>query len=234
MIQVEGLTKKYARHVAVNNISFSVEKGDIVGFLGPNGAGKTTTMRVLTCFMPPTEGKASVAGYDVFENPFEVKKHIGYLPEAPPLYPEMNVRDYLTFVARLKNVPAGDIKSRTDQVMERCSVTDVTDKLISKLSKGYRQRVGLAQAIIHNPDVLILDEPTSGLDPKASNEFSSLIKQMSDAGVATLMATHDLFRAKESGTRVGIMKHGSLVAVLRTGEIGHADLERIYLEHMHD
>src|SRR5579875_891868 len=141
MIQVEGLTKKYARHVAVNNISFSVDKGDIVGFLGPNGAGKTTTMRILTCFMPPTEGKASVAGFDVFEQPFEVKKHIGYLPETPPVYPEMTVRDYLAFVANIKNVPGSDVKRRTEEVMERCSVADVRDRLIGKLSKGYRQRV---------------------------------------------------------------------------------------------
>jgi ABC-2 type transport system ATP-binding protein len=133
MIQVEGLSKKYARHVAVNNISFSVEKGDIVGFLGPNGAGKTTTMRILTCFMPPTAGRASVAGFDVFDQPYEVKKRIGYLPEAPPLYPEMSVEDYLMFVARLKNVPSGEVKARTQQVMQRCSVADVKGKLISKL-----------------------------------------------------------------------------------------------------
>src|SRR4051812_38602688 len=124
MIQVEGLSKRYARHVAVNNISFSVEKGDIVGFLGPNGAGKTTTMRILTCFMPPTAGKATVANYDVFEQPFEVKKHIGYLPEAPPVYPEMTVEGYLAFVGRLKNIPNSDLRSRVEQVMERCSVAD--------------------------------------------------------------------------------------------------------------
>lgn len=211
MIQVEGLTKKYARHVAVNNISFSVDKGDIVGFLGPNGAGKTTTMRVLTCFMPPTEGKATVAGYDVFDNPFEVKKRIGYLPEAPPLYPEMNVRDYLTFVARLKNIPAGDIKSRTEQVMERCSVTDVKDKLISKLSKGYRQRVGLAQAIIHNPDVLILDEPTSGLDPKQITETRALIQSL--AGEHTIiLSTHILPEVEAVCQKVIIINKGRLVA----------------------
>lgn len=211
MIQVEGLTKKYARHVAVNNISFSVDKGDIVGFLGPNGAGKTTTMRVLTCFMPPTEGKATVAGYDVFDNPFEVKKRIGYLPEAPPLYPEMNVRDYLTFVARLKNVPAGDIKSRTEQVMERCSVADVKDKLISKLSKGYRQRVGLAQAIIHNPDVLILDEPTSGLDPKQITETRELIRSL--AGEHTIiLSTHILPEVEAVCRKVIIINKGRLVA----------------------
>ena len=175
MIQVEGLSKRYARHVAVNNISFSVDKGDIVGFLGPNGAGKTTTMRILTCFMPPTTGSAKVAGFDVFEQAFEVKKRIGYLPEMPPLYPEMSVRDYLVFIARLKNLPSGEIGRRADQVMEKCAVADVKDKLISKLSRGYRQRVGLAQAIIHNPDVLILDEPTSGLDPKQINETRELI-----------------------------------------------------------
>src|ERR1700756_2584864 len=132
MITVKDLTKKYARNTAVDHISFEIQKGEIVGFLGPNGAGKTTTMRILTCFMPPTEGKATVAGDDVFEQSFEVKKHIGFCPEPPPLYPEMNVRDYLTFVARLKNVPAGEVKTRTEQVMERCSVADVKDKLISK------------------------------------------------------------------------------------------------------
>src|ERR1700749_39606 len=145
MIKVEGLTKRYARTIAVDNISFEVEKGQIVGFLGPNGAGKTTTMRVLTCFMPPSSGTANVAGFDVMEHPMEVKKRIGYLPETPPVYPEMSVRDYLYFVARLKNIPSGDVKGRTEQVMERCSVADVSSKLISKLSKGYRQRVGLAQ-----------------------------------------------------------------------------------------
>src|SRR3954467_10661553 len=153
MIQVEGLSKRYARHVAVNNISFSVEKGDIVGFLGPNGAGKTTTMRILTCFMPPTAGKATVANYDVFEQPFEVKKHIGYLPEAPPVYPEMEIVDYLTFVAKLKGMPSHEIAKRIDEVCERTAIGDVKNKIIGKLSKGYRQRVGLAQAIIHNPPV---------------------------------------------------------------------------------
>src|SRR5690349_17175331 len=144
MIQVEGLTKRYARHVAVDDISFSVEKADIVGLLVPNVAGKTTTMRVLTCFMPPTGGKANVAGYDVFEKPMEVKKRIGYLPEAPPVYPEMETGDYLAFVGRLKGMTGADLKRRVDEVSERCAITDVKRKLISKLSKGYRQRVGLA------------------------------------------------------------------------------------------
>jgi gliding motility-associated transport system ATP-binding protein len=211
MIQVENLSKKYARHVAVNNISFSVEKGDIVGFLGPNGAGKTTTMRILTCFLPPTEGKARVAGFDVFDQPFEVKKRIGYLPEAPPLYPEMSVQDYLNFVARLKNVPNADIKTRTEQVMERCAVADAKSKLISKLSKGYRQRVGLAQAIIHNPDVLILDEPTSGLDPKQINETRELIKNLSGEHTIVL-STHILPEVEAVCQKVIIIDRGRLVA----------------------
>lgn len=211
MIQVEGLSKRYARHVAVNNISFSVDKGDIVGFLGPNGAGKTTTMRILTCFMPPTEGKATVANFDVFEQPFEVKKHIGYLPETPPVYPEMTVEDYLSFVARLKNMPSGDIRQRTEQVMERCSVADVRSKLISKLSKGYRQRVGLAQAIIHNPEVLILDEPTSGLDPKQINETRELIKSL--AGEHTIiLSTHILPEVEAVCEKVIIINKGRVVA----------------------
>src|SRR5579862_5527087 len=165
MIKVEGLTKRYARKVAVDNISFEVEKGQIVGFLGPNGAGKTTTMRVLTCFLPPTEGTATVAGFDVQNQSMEVKKRIGYLPETPPLYPEMEVHEYLEFVGRIKGVPKSDLNRRVAEVSEQCAVGDVSKMLIGKLSKGYRQRVGLAQAIIHNPDVLILDEPTSGLDP---------------------------------------------------------------------
>jgi ABC-2 type transport system ATP-binding protein len=211
MIQVQGLSKRYARHVAVNNISFSVEKGDIVGFLGPNGDGKTTTMRILTCFMPPTEGTATVSGFDVFEDSFEVKKHIGYLPEAPPLYPEMTVSDYLNFVARLKNVPSSEVKSRTQQVMERCAVSDEAGKLISKLSKGYRQRVGLAQAIIHNPDVLILDEPTSGLDPKQINETRELIKSL--AGEHTIiLSTHILPEVEAVCEKVIIINKGKLVA----------------------
>ncbi len=211
MIQVEGLSKRYARNVAVNNISFSVDKGDIVGFLGPNGAGKTTTMRILTCFLPPTEGKVTVANYDVFEQAFEAKKHIGYLPEAPPVYPEMTVAGYLTFVARLKNVPSSEIKARVEQVMERCAVSDVPSKLIGKLSKGYRQRVGLAQAIIHNPDVLILDEPTSGLDPKQINETRDLIKGL--AGEHTIiLSTHILPEVEAVCEKVIIINKGRLVA----------------------
>ncbi len=212
MIKVEGLTKRYARTVAVDNISFEVEKGQIVGFLGPNGAGKTTTMRVLTCFLPPTSGKATVAGFDVLENPMEVKKRIGYLPETPPLYPEMEVVEYLKFVAKLKGIASSDVGRRVDEVMERCSVADVRSKLISKLSKGYRQRVGIAQAIIHNPDVLILDEPTSGLDPKQIIETRELIHSL--AGDHTIiLSTHILSEVEHSCERVIIISQGKLVAI---------------------
>src|SRR5579864_3591930 len=211
MIKVEGLTKRYARAVAVDNISFEVEKGQIVGFLGPNGAGKTTTMRVLTCFLPPTKGSASVAGFDVLEQPFEVKKRIGYLPETPPLYPEMEVKEYVTFVGKLKGVPKADLAKRVDQVIERCAIGDVQTKLIGKLSKGYRQRVGLAQAIIHNPDVLILDEPTAGLDPKQINETRDLIKSL--AGDHTIiLSTHILPEVEQTCQQVIIISKGKLVA----------------------
>jgi len=212
MIKVEGLTKRYDRTVAVDNISFEVEKGQIVGFLGPNGAGKTTTMRVLTCFLPPTSGSATVAGFDVLASPMEVKKRIGYLPETPPLYPEMEVVEYLNFVGRLKGVESVNLKSRVDEVMERCAVADVRAKIISKLSKGYRQRVGLAQAIIHNPDVLILDEPTSGLDPQQIIHTRELIRSL--AGNHTIiLSTHILSEVEHSCERVIIINAGKLVAI---------------------
>jgi ABC-2 type transport system ATP-binding protein len=156
MIKVEGLTKRYARTVAVDNISFEVEKGQIVGFLGPNGAGKTTTMRVLTCFLPPTSGTANVAGFDVLENPMEVKKRIGYLPETPPVYPEMEVDEYLRFTGQLKGISSNDIARKVSEVIGRCALGDVSKKLIGKLSKGYRQRVGLAQAILSGDHTIIL------------------------------------------------------------------------------
>ena len=212
MIKVEGLTKRYARTVAVDNISFEVEKGQIVGFLGPNGAGKTTTMRILTCFLPPTEGKANVAGFDVQEHPMEVKRRIGYLPETPPVYPEMEVADYLNFAGRLKGISSADIKRRADDAMAKCALGDVRDKLIGKLSKGYRQRVGLAQAIIHNPDVLILDEPTSGLDPAQIIEIRTLLKQL--AGDHTIiLSTHILPEVEQSCERVIIITRGRVVAM---------------------
>ncbi len=211
MIKVDGLTKRYARTVAVDDISFEVEKGSIVGFLGPNGAGKTTTMRVLTCFLPPSSGTAAVAGFDVLKQPIEVKKRIGYLPEAPPLYPEMEVGEYLHFVAKLKGVARSQVRNRVDQACERCAIVDVRNKLIGKLSKGYRQRVGLAQATLHNPDVLVLDEPTAGLDPKQITETRGLIKGL--AGDHTIiLSTHILPEVEQTCESVIIISKGRLVA----------------------
>jgi ABC-2 type transport system ATP-binding protein len=222
MIKAEGLTKRYGRTMAVNNISFEVEKGQVVGFLGPNGAGKTTTMRVLTCFLPPTTGTASVAGYDVLDQPLEVKRRIGYLPETPPLYPEMEVSEYLTFVGRLKGVSRSDIARRVDEVSGLCAIGDMRDKLISKLSKGYRQRVGLAQAIIHNPDVLILDEPTAGLDPKQIIETRELIKNLAKAGAHTIiLSTHILPEVEQTCERVIIINKGQLVATDTVENLTH-------------
>jgi len=211
MITVTDLTKKYARTTAVDHISFSISKGDIVGFLGPNGAGKTTTMRMLTCFFPPTEGKATVAGFDVFDQPLEVRRRIGYLPETPPLYLEMETIEYLRFVGRLKGLSGTQLESRVAYVLDRCAIADVKTKLLSKLSKGYRQRVGLAQAIIHNPDVLILDEPTAGLDPKQINETRDLIKSL--AGDHTIiLSTHILPEVEQTCESVIIISKGKLVA----------------------
>jgi ABC-2 type transport system ATP-binding protein len=211
MITVTDLTKRYARTTAVDHISFSVNKGDIVGFLGPNGAGKTTTMRMLTCFFPPTSGKATVAGFDVFDQSIEVRRRIGYLPEAPPLYLEMETIEYLRFVGRLKGLSGADLEKRVAYVCDRCAIADVKMKLLGKLSKGYRQRVGLAQAIIHNPDVLILDEPTAGLDPKQINETRDLIKSL--AGDHTIiLSTHILPEVEQTCERVIIINKGKLVA----------------------
>jgi ABC-2 type transport system ATP-binding protein len=212
MISVQGLTKRYGRATAVNNISFEVKKGDIVGFLGPNGAGKTTTMRVLTCFLPPTEGKVSVAGFDVVQHPLQVKRHIGYLPETPPLYPEMEVTEYLHFAGQIKGISSADIASRTATVVDKCFLGDVRYKLIAKLSKGYRQRVGLAQALIHNPEVLILDEPTSGLDPKQIIETRKLIRSL--AGDHTIiLSTHILPEVSSTCESVIIINQGKLEAI---------------------
>jgi ABC-2 type transport system ATP-binding protein len=211
MIAVKQLTKKYARNTAVDHISFEVQKGQIVGFLGPNGAGKTTTMRMLTCFLPPTSGTATVAGFDVADSPMEVKRRIGYLPEMPPLYVEMRTSEYLEFVGKIKGLRGAELKTRTDYVVERCAIADVKDKVLGKLSKGYRQRVGLAQAIIHNPEVLILDEPTAGLDPKQINETRDLIKSL--AGDHTIiLSTHILPEVEQTCEQVLIISKGRLVA----------------------
>jgi ABC-2 type transport system ATP-binding protein len=212
VIEVQNLTKRYGPFTAVDDVSFRVERGEILGFLGPNGAGKTTTMRILTGYMPATRGKAVVAGFDVFDQPIEAKRRTGYLPETPPLYPDMSVAEYLTFVAKIKGVPSAERRQRVQQVMERTRVADMANRLCSRLSKGYRQRVGLAQALIHNPDVLILDEPTAGLDPKQIIETRQLIKQL--AGDHTvILSTHILPEVSQTCQRVVIINHGRVVAV---------------------
>ena len=211
MIEVDNLTKRYGRTTAVDGISFVVKKGEILGFLGPNGAGKTTTMRILTCYLPPTEGTARVAGHDVFAEPLEVKKRVGYIPETPPLYPDMTVDTFLDFCAKIKGVPSSQRRARMDSAVEKCRVGDVRKTLIGRLSKGYRQRVGLAQAILHDPEVLILDEPTAGLDPKQIIETRDLIKGL--GGEHTIiLSTHILPEVSMTCGRVVIINKGKVVA----------------------
>jgi ABC-2 type transport system ATP-binding protein len=195
----------------VNGVSFKVEKGEILGFLGPNGAGKTTTMRILTCYLPPTEGTARVAGHDVFKEPLEVKRRLGYIPETPPLYPDMDVTTFLDFCAKIKGIPGRDRKAKIADAIEKCRLGDVRTKLISKLSKGYRQRVGLAQAILASPEVLILDEPTAGLDPKQIIETRELIKGLGGAHTI-ILSTHILPEVEMTCGRVVIINKGRVVA----------------------
>ena len=212
MIEVQHLTKRYGPITAVDDVSFKAERGEILGFLGPNGAGKTTTMRVLTGYMPPTDGRAIVAGYDVLEQPIEAKRRTGYLPETPPLYPDMTVHDYLTFCARIKGVPRENRRTRIATVMERTRVADMAKRHCAKLSKGYRQRVGLAQALLQNPDVLILDEPTAGLDPKQIIETRQLIKELG-GDHTIILSTHILPEVSQTCHRVVIINKGRVVAV---------------------
>lgn len=211
MVEVVGLTKFYGEVKALEEVTFDVRRGEILGFLGPNGAGKTTTMRILTGFLSPTSGTAKVAGYDVVENSLEVRRLTGYLPETVPLYNEMRVRDYLGYMARIRGVPRRRIRERVDDVVGRCGLTEVADRLIGHLSKGYRQRVGIAQALVHDPQVLILDEPTIGLDPVQVREVRQLIKSMS--GERTIiLSTHILPEVSMTCERVLIIHKGRIVA----------------------
>ncbi|MDE2998048.1 MAG: ATP-binding cassette domain-containing protein [Gemmatimonadota bacterium] len=212
MIEVDHITKQYGSLVAVRDLTFRVEKGEVVGFLGPNGAGKTTTMRILTCYQPATMGTARVAGFDVFDEPMEVKRRIGYLPEHPPVYSDMYVRSYLDFVAQIKGVPKKDRRSRVDSAMERCGITDRAKQLIGQLSKGYRQRVGIAQAILHDPDVIILDEPTIGLDPNQIQEIRRLIRGLGREHTV-ILSTHILPEVEMTCDRVIIINRGRIAAV---------------------
>ncbi len=211
MITVQHVSKHYGRHTALDDVSFQVMKGEILAFLGPNGAGKTTTMRILSCFMPQSEGTAHVAGFDCLEQPMDVKRHLGYLPETPPLYPELTVDEYLTFVGRLKTLTPQRLASRKSHVIDQVGLGAVRHRVIGHLSRGYRQRVGLAQALIHDPPVLILDEPTVGLDPKQIIEIRELIRSL--AGSRTIiLSTHILPEAMATCDRVVIIHRGRIVA----------------------
>jgi ABC-2 type transport system ATP-binding protein len=212
VITVEHLTKQYGRITAVDDVSFEVPKGEILGFLGPNGAGKTTTMRILTGYMPPTSGSASIAGHDVFKESIEARRHIGYLPETVPLYPEMSPRNYLHFMGKLRGLNGATRRARIDDVAEKCKITDMLDRLIGKLSKGYRQRVGLAQALLADPEVLILDEPTVGLDPRQIVETRQVIRNL--AGEHTvILSTHILPEVSMTCERVIIINRGRVAAI---------------------
>ena len=211
MIEVSNLTKRYAGHTALAGISFSVARGEIVGLLGPNGAGKSTTMRILSCFMPATSGSARVAGYDVFHDSEEARRRIGYMPENNPLHNEMRVREYLKFRARLKGLSRVHSRERIDTVLQQCSLTDVSTRIIGQLSKGYRQRVGLADAIVHEPDLIILDEPTIGLDPHQIRLVRQLIKSLAGAHTV-LISTHILPEVEMTCSRVMIMLGGKILA----------------------
>jgi len=212
LISVENLTKRYATKTAIDGVSFQVEKGEILGFLGPNGAGKTTTMRIITGYMPATDGAVRVDGFDVADQPLEVRRRIGYLPENPPLYTEMTVVGYLRFVAKIKGVSRTALNDEVARVMSKVNISDVKDRIISKLSKGYKQRVGLAQALINDPPVLILDEPTIGLDPKQIHEVRELIKELAGSHTVVL-STHILPEVEQTCGRVIIIDRGKIIAV---------------------
>ncbi len=212
MIEVKELTKMYGKKVGVRNISFTVEKGEILGFLGPNGAGKTTTMNIITGYKPPTAGKVFIGGYDMSQKPLEAKKRLGYLPEIPPLYPELKVKSYLQFVCDLKGVRREKRKFQIDRVMDLIKITDVQDRLIKNLSKGYKQRVGLAQALVSNPDVLVLDEPTVGLDPKQIQEMRTLIKNLGKEHTI-ILSSHILAEVSMICDRVIIINKGEIAAI---------------------
>ena len=230
MIEVNQLAKRYADFQAVSGITFSAKQGEIVGFLGPNGAGKTTTIRMLSTYLPPSSGSAKVAGFDILTQGDEVRKSIGYLPENPPLYTEMTVAEYLTFVAKIKGVPARKVKEAVDRSLERCFLTNVREKLCQHLSRGYRQRVGIGQAIIHDPKVIILDEPTSGLDPKQIIEIRQLIGSLGKDHTV-LLSTHILAEVSMVCTKVVIINQGKIVLENQLTDLPEGKtLEQIFLE----
>lgn len=234
MLRAVELSKNYNGNVALDSLNLNIESGEIYCLLGANGAGKTTTINLFLHFVDPSNGQALINGLDVTREPLETKKFLAYIPEQDNLYKNLSGLENLEYFSAL----AGQDKYMKDDLLgffdEVGLQRDAAEKRVSTYSKGMRQKVGIAIALAKKAQALLLDEPTSGLDPKASNEFSELLKKLSSQGCAVLMATHDLFRAKETGTRVGIMKHGRLVKELSTDELGHADLERVYLENMRD
>lgn len=231
MIEVRNLTKRYGNITAIDNVSFSVGRGEVLGFLGPNGAGKTTTMRIITGYMPPTEGRVRIDNFDVVENPVKAKERIGYLPENPPLYNDMTVETYLDFVADIKKVPDKSKKSRIEFTMERCAIAEVRKRIIRNLSKGYRQRIGIAQALVHDPSVLVLDEPTVGLDPKQIIEIRELIKSLS-AERTVILSTHILPEVSMTCTRVAIINRGKIALEESLDRLSRevADMQMIFLK----
>lgn len=234
MLEAHALTKRYNGVTALNALTLTVAPGDVFCLLGANGAGKTTTINLFLNFITPTSGTALVNGLDVTKEPLETKRHLAYIPETVMLYKNLTGLENLEYFAALAGKPDLSREQLIGYFREVGLAVEAADRRVGTYSKGMRQKVGIAIALAKGAKALLLDEPTSGLDPKASNEFSDLLRRLSGNGVAVLMATHDLFRAKESGTRVGIMKHGTLVAQHTTDEFGHADLERVYLEHMRD
>jgi ABC-2 type transport system ATP-binding protein len=229
VIKIDRMTKMYGMRTAVKNISFEVEKGEILGFLGPNGAGKTTTMRVITGYFPPTDGEAFVAGYSVLEQPLEVKRRIGYVPENPSMYTDMKVSDYLKFIGAVKGVPKEKIRERLEKTVDLCALESVVRRRIGELSKGFRQRVALGQALINDPPVLVLDEPTSGLDPKQIHEIRELIKSM-EGERTIILSTHILPEVSMTCSKVVIINEGEIVAVDKTENLGQKFTESNRIE----
>jgi ABC-2 type transport system ATP-binding protein len=211
MIEIKNLTKSYGSIKAIENLNFKINKGEVVGFLGPNGAGKSTTMKIITGYMAPTSGLVSIAGYDIFENPIEVKKRIGYLPEVPPVYLDMQVDDFLSYVAQLKKVPKSELNKKVQRAIEKTYLGDVRKRLIGNLSKGFKQRVGIAEAIVSEPEILILDEPTVGLDPKQVAEIRTLIQTLSGEHTV-ILSTHILSEVQATCKRIIIINKGKIVA----------------------
>ena len=234
LLEARGLSKRYGATRALDALDLAIEPGEVYCLLGPNGAGKTTTINLFLGFVSPSGGQALVCGLDVATHDRETKHRLAYIPEQVMLYRNLSGLENLEYFAALGGRGSLERERLADILVDAGLQRDAVDRRVSEYSKGMRQKVGIAIAMAKEADALLLDEPTSGLDPKAANEFSALIERLRHDGVAVLMATHDLFRAKETGTRVGIMRYGSLVTEMSTDEIGHADLERVYLEHMHD